>query len=70
MTRYAFPFVLAVTVCGPESAHHSRAIFSDEIISFQGEVVRFDWANPHVQNLEPLPNKCELEVAHRYPRRN
>jgi len=47
MTRYAIASVLAMAFYGAASAHHSRAIFSDEIISFQGEVVRFDWANPH-----------------------
>lgn len=38
---------LAAAVCGPASAHHSRAIFSDDVVSFQAEVVRFEWANPH-----------------------
>jgi len=47
MTRYAVPLVLAAAFCGAASAHHSRAIFSDEVVSFQGEVVRFDWSNPH-----------------------
>jgi uncharacterized protein DUF6152 len=39
--------VLAMLVGGSASAHHSRAIFADDVISFEGEVVRFDWANPH-----------------------
>ena len=45
--RHIVSLVLALLVGGSASAHHSRAIFADDVISFEGEVVRFDWANPH-----------------------
>ena len=47
MTRQIVSLVLAMLFTGSASAHHSRAIFADDVISFEGEVVRFEWANPH-----------------------
>ena len=47
MMRHIVSLVLTMLVGGSASAHHSRAIFADDVISFEGEVVRFDWANPH-----------------------
>jgi hypothetical protein len=47
MKFYAIVVVLAAAVSGAASAHHSRAIFADNVLSFEAEVVRFDWANPH-----------------------
>src|SRR5688572_30438297 len=29
------------------AAHHSRVNFLNETVAFEGEIVRFDWANPH-----------------------
>ena len=45
--RIAPIVLLGALPLAPALAHHSRAIFSDDVISFQGEIVRFDWANPH-----------------------
>lgn len=38
---------LALLTALPAAAHHSRVAFLDETVAFEGEVVRFDWANPH-----------------------
>jgi hypothetical protein len=47
MRSYVVPLFLAAVISTAASGHHSHAIFSEEIIAFQGEVIRFDWANPH-----------------------
>lgn len=41
---------LALTVV-PSHAYHSRVNFSDEIVAFQATVTRFEWANPHVDEV-------------------
>lgn len=44
----ATPAILLLTFAGaPALAHHSRVNFLNETIAFEGEVVRFDWTNPH-----------------------
>lgn len=41
--------MLAVAASGPATAHHSFAMFdSSETRELEGEVARFQWANPHV----------------------
>jgi hypothetical protein len=38
---------LATLAAAPAMAHHSRVNFLNETVAFEGEIVRFDWANPH-----------------------
>ena len=48
-TRRASSFIVlvAASIASPTFAHHSRAAFLDETIVLQGEIVRFNWVNPH-----------------------
>src|SRR5688572_9966576 len=47
MARPFAAFVVALLGAGTASAHHSRVNFLNETVAFDGEIVRFDWANPH-----------------------
>jgi hypothetical protein len=47
MARPLAAFVVALLGAGTASAHHSRVNFLNETVAFDGEIVRFDWANPH-----------------------
>jgi hypothetical protein len=47
MARPFAAFVVALLGAGTASAHHSRVNFLHETVAFDGEIVRFDWANPH-----------------------
>lgn len=47
MTRYAAASFVSALAAGSAIAHHSRVNFLNETVAFEGEIVRFDWANPH-----------------------
>jgi hypothetical protein len=47
MAHYAAASIASMLAAGTALAHHSRVNFLTETVAFEGEVVRFDWANPH-----------------------
>jgi hypothetical protein len=47
MVRLFAASIVALLAAGTAFAHHSRVNFLNETVAFDGEIVRFDWANPH-----------------------
>ena len=45
--RVAAVLTIAASAVPVALAHHSRVNFLSETVAFEGEIVRFDWANPH-----------------------
>jgi uncharacterized low-complexity protein len=47
----ALAFTTAMALVAPAVAHHSPARFdTDQVITVEGVVTEYEWANPHVYN--------------------
>jgi hypothetical protein len=67
MRRFIAAIVLGSFAALPAAlAHHSRVNFLSDTVAFEGEIVRFAWANPHshvyVTTLDANGNTVEWEI--------